>query len=285
MSRTNQLAEMVLMESDRTLQDKSEDFINAKDYGAATTATASANTTAINAAIVAATGTTGMVVVGVGISYTEASLVIPDGVVLLVFSANGTVTYLVKDQGTSLPVTKGGVVFKSQGNTGVMVRAIDYGVVAEPILQFLDATNGDVAAIAPKFIEFDEITDPTAPSANKGRVYIKDDGSGNTALAVRFPTGDVVNICKQGQKTNLFASTTWDPGSIAHNDSESKTVSVPGAALGDFAVASFSLDLQELTLSAHVGATDEVHVVLENATGGAIDLASGTVRVLVIRNW
>ena len=271
----------------RTLATKLADFINAADYGAATANSAALNTSCINAAITTASsaGQSGFVVISPGVSYTEASLVIPDGVVILIFSTLGTVTYLTKDQGTSLPVTKGGLVIKSQGNTGVMLRSLDYGVTGEPILQVVDATNGDIAAFAPKFAELVEITDPTAPSANKARLYAKDDGAGNTALAVRFPTGDVVNICEQGQKTNLFGSVAWDPGSIAKNDTEVKVVSVPGAALGDFVLASFSLDILDLTMSAHVTAVDLVDVVLHNGSAGAVDLGAGTVNVVVIRNW
>jgi hypothetical protein len=285
MSRTNNVSDMVLMAEGDTLTSWSANFTLASSYGALTTASATVNTAAINLAIVAATGTTGRVLITPGISYTEASLVIPDGVVLIVFSTLGTITYLTKDQGTSLPVTKGGLVIKSQGNTGVMLRSLDYGVTGEPILQFVDATNGDIAAIASKFEEFVEITDPAAPSANKARLYAKDDGAGNTALAVRFPTGDVVNICEQGQKTNLFGSVAWDPGSIAKNDNEVKVVSVTGAALGDFVIASFSLDILNLTLSAHVTAANLVDVVLHNGSAGAVDLGAGTVNVLVIRNW
>lgn len=272
---------------DRTLETKLADLVNAADYGAATGNSAGVNTTYINYAIaaVSATGQSGFVVVSPGVSYTEASLVIPDGVVILIFSTLGTVTYLTKDQGTSLPVTKGGLVIKSQGNTGVMLRSLDYGVTGEPILQVVDATNGDIAAFAPKFAELVEITDPTAPSANKARLYSKDDGASNTTLSIRFPTGNVIDICKEGQKSNIFASTTWDPGSIINNSSEAKQVSAVGAALGDFVIASFSLDVQNLTLTAHVTAADLVDVILQNATGGAIDLGSGTVRVLVIKNW
>jgi hypothetical protein len=41
------------------------------------------------------------------------------------------------------------------------------------------------------FIEFGEIADPSAPVVNKGRLYVKDNGSGKSQLAVRFPSGAV----------------------------------------------------------------------------------------------
>lgn len=79
----------------------------------------------------------------------------------------------------------------------------------------------------------------------------------------------------------LSYTATYDPGSIAAGASATTTVAVAGAALGDFVSASFSLSLQGLTLTAHVSNVSTVTVVLFNPTGGAIDLASGTLRVRV----
>ena len=45
----------------------------------------------------------------------------------------------------------------------------------------------------------------------------------------------------------LEGSVTWDPGSLADNAGEtSPTITVTGAALGDYVIASFSLDVQEI---------------------------------------
>lgn len=194
---TNQVAEMVVLQSGRTLEEFAAGFTNCLDYGATVGGAAGANNTAINTAIVAATGTTGLVLVPVGVSYTEASLVIPDGVLLIIFSSNGVITYLSKYQGTALPIIKGGICIKSQNNTGILLRSLDYGVSGEPILQILDAANGDIAALAPKFAEFIEISDPTAPSANKSRLYTRDNGAGKTQLVVRFPTGAIQVIATE----------------------------------------------------------------------------------------
>ena len=81
----------------------------------------------------------------------------------------------------------------------------------------------------------------------------------------------------------LSGSDTWNPASIADGDEEAKEVTVTGAALGDFAVASFSLDVTDLTLTANVTAANTITCVLANNTGGAIDLASGTIYVRVIQ--
>lgn len=270
--------------SGASLEDALSSLSLASDYGAATGNSAAVNTTAINDAI-AACADTGFVVVAPGISYNEVDLLLVDGVLIIVYSTNGTITYLSKDHGTTLPVTKGGLVLKGKGNTGILLRSLDYGVSAEPIAQILDASSGDIAAVELKNLLLDETTDLVAPSANKMKLYCRDDGGGNTQLTVRFPTGDPVVLSTQGRKSNITGSATWDPASIANGAQATTSVTVTGAVLGDFAIASASIDLGELILTAHVGAADTVHVCLNNATGGAVDLASFTVNVLVIRNY
>lgn len=82
---------------------------------------------------------------------------------------------------------------------------------------------------------------------------------------------------------DLSASTTWNPGNIAANADEHKEVTVPGAELGDYVIASFSLALSHLVLTAEVSAANTVEVQLFNHTGGAIDLAEGTLYVRVFK--
>lgn len=82
--------------------------------------------------------------------------------------------------------------------------------------------------------------------------------------------------------SGFTAEATWNPASIADGNEVAVEVTVPGARLGDFAFASFSLDLQDLDLGVAVTAADTVTAVLGNDTGGAIDLGSGTLRVKVV---
>jgi parallel beta-helix repeat protein len=82
-------------------------------------------------------------------------------------------------------------------------------------------------------------------------------------------------------KNILTGSVAWNPGSIADGDEEAKDVTVTGAALGDIAIASINKDVLDLTLTASVTVADTVTVVLANNTGGAVDVASGTVNVMV----
>lgn len=78
------------------------------------------------------------------------------------------------------------------------------------------------------------------------------------------------------------ASETYDAGSIDDGNEEVGELTVTGAALGDYALASFSLDVADLAITAAVTAANTVTYQLLNNTGGAIDLSSGTVKVLVL---
>lgn len=277
---------LVSLSTGRTLDSKLLDLKSAVDYGGAIASSAAVNTVAINAAIVAATGTTGFVVLPPGMAYTEASLVIPDGVLVLAFSSSGVLRILSKDQGTAFPVLKGGIAVKSQGKTGILLRADDYGVTADPVLLVQDDTTGDIAAIQYKFAELDEqAADPSAPSANKARLFAKDNGSGSTQLAVRFPTGPTIPLATQGTSPNLSGSVVYDPGNLVDGTGVTTTVTVTGAALGDFVVVSFSVDLAGILLTGYVSAADTVSVRFQNETTGAIDLASGTIAARVLKDY
>jgi hypothetical protein len=79
----------------------------------------------------------------------------------------------------------------------------------------------------------------------------------------------------------LEASTTYDPPSLAAGEGVTTSLAVNGATLGDYARASFSLELQGIALTAWVSAVDTVSVRFQNGTAGTVDLASGTLRVRV----
>jgi hypothetical protein len=78
-----------------------------------------------------------------------------------------------------------------------------------------------------------------------------------------------------------YAEVTYNPPSLITGTSTTTTVTVTGAAIGDFTLASFQRDLLGVTLFAWVSAADTVSVQFRNDTGGTIDLASGSLRVQV----
>ena len=81
----------------------------------------------------------------------------------------------------------------------------------------------------------------------------------------------------------LSGSVTWDAASIADGNEEAKELTVVGAELGDFVLSSLSADISGLVFDAQVTAADTVTAILANNTGGAVDLGSCTLSVLIVK--
>lgn len=95
-----------------------------------------------------------------------------------------------------------------------------------------------------------------------------------TKVSGSIPSDSVV----RRNKGYLEGSATYDPPNLADGAGTTTTVSVPGLLLGDVVQATFSLDLQGITLSAWCSAADTASVRFQNESGGALDLASGTLK-------
>jgi len=63
----------------------------------------------------------------------------------------------------------------------------------------------------------------------------------------------------------------------------SADVTVPGAALGDFVLVSLGVDTVDAVVRGAVTAANVVTVTLLNNTAGAVNLASTTVRIAVLK--
>ena len=81
--------------------------------------------------------------------------------------------------------------------------------------------------------------------------------------------------------TVYTGSATWNPSLIGTGNEESQDITVTGAVVGDIVQVSFSLDLEDLELTATVALANTVTCVLSNRTTGTITLSSGTCRVRV----
>jgi hypothetical protein len=77
----------------------------------------------------------------------------------------------------------------------------------------------------------------------------------------------------------MEGSATFDPPSLADGAGQGTSVTVNGAAAGDLAECSFSLDLQGIGLWAEITGANAARVRFQNESGGTLDLGSGTVRV------
>lgn len=78
--------------------------------------------------------------------------------------------------------------------------------------------------------------------------------------------------------------TEFDAASIADGDEVARDITVTGVDLGDMVLGvSLSIDAADLVVNASVTAANTVTLVLANNTGGAVDLASLTIKLLVGR--
>lgn len=85
-------------------------------------------------------------------------------------------------------------------------------------------------------------------------------------------------------QTKLSGSVVWNPGNLADGAGEtSAAITVTGAALGDFVLVSAPYDLQDCIVTGYVQAANTVEIRLQNESTGAIDFASGTWRVQVLK--
>ncbi len=109
-----------------------------------------------------------------------------------------------------------------------------------------------------------------------GTWLVADDVPATTVLTSLQPgSGATVSKFLVGTKAS-------DPASVTGPNTTSDTVTVTGAAVGDYALATFANQTAAWTLTAYVSAPDTVTVVYQLSTG-TVNLASGTLNVLVIK--
>lgn len=101
-------------------------------------------------------------------------------------------------------------------------------------------------------------------------------------------SGGVVSLSWLAWLNNLTRATTLiivdapaDPPNLVAGAVSTVSMTANGAALGDFATASFSLPNAGVSLLAQVTAANTVSVTFWNTTAGAINLAAGTLRVRI----
>jgi hypothetical protein len=91
------------------------------------------------------------------------------------------------------------------------------------------------------------------------------------------------------QFRGLFSDTwavtaTLDAGSLVDGAGETDDVTVDGVALGDMVIgASLGVDLVGLTVTGYVSAANTVKFRIQNESGSTADLASSTLRLVVVR--
>lgn len=102
-------------------------------------------------------------------------------------------------------------------------------------------------------------------------------------LTVSTLTADAITIDGNTVPSRIEGTATFDPGSLADGAGTTTTVTVTGAALGDMALASFSLTTSGITITAWVSASNTVSVRFQNESGGTLDIGSGTLKAWALK--
>ena len=107
-------------------------------------------------------------------------------------------------------------------------------------------------------------------------------------INLQYPVTDMANhqnfmaLTHDGAIKGIsVASETHDFGSLVDGAGETGSITVIGAALGDFVLVSAAVDLVDMTLTGYVQSANTVEYRLQNESGSTADLASTTVSVLV----
>jgi hypothetical protein len=169
---------------------------------------------------------------------------------------------------------RGGIVFRALSSAEVADLCIS--CVGNSIRQELTAAVGVAGCIALDTVTIKKFV----ATGNVGNAV-----ADPTDERIRLVSATVAQLVDENNSWNLIGSVsaTYDPPSILNGDNDSTTVAVTGAALGDFVEVSFSRNLANIIMTAWVSAVDTVTVLLQNESGGTVDLASGTLRVRVMR--
>ena len=99
----------------------------------------------------------------------------------------------------------------------------------------------------------------------------------------------VVSRRGNDQFRGLFSDTwavtcTLNAGSLVDGAGETDDVTVAGVALGDMVIgASLGVDLVGITVTGYVSAADTVKFRIQNESGSTVDLASATMKIVVVR--
>jgi hypothetical protein len=99
----------------------------------------------------------------------------------------------------------------------------------------------------------------------------------------------VVSRRGNDQFRGLFSDTwavtcTMNAGSLVDGAGETDDVTVPGVALGDMVIgASLAVDLVGITVTGYVSAANTVKFRVQNESGSTVDLASTTMKIVVVR--
>lgn len=93
----------------------------------------------------------------------------------------------------------------------------------------------------------------------------------------------ILNNGNGGVQVGKTTSVVYNPPSLVSGQSVTNEVSVTNCVLGDYARASFTNDLNGVTLSAYVSSTDTITALFTNTTSTTVNLTQGYLNVVCIK--
>lgn len=171
-------------------------------------------------------------------------------------------------------VTAANTTVSYNGTTNVQAMATDVDTRLDTVESWKNA--GTLALNASQNLSLDG--NYNSGYSKLGSYYVWQDAAGSLRMKTSAPSSATDGV---SFGSYIFGSATYDPPSLADGAGTTTTVTATGAAVGDFAKASFSLDLQGIIVAAWVSSANIVSVRFQNESGGALDLGSGTLRVRV----
>ncbi len=184
--------------------------------------------------------------------------------------------------GVSLPGNLANPIPPALANSATPSVQSDYGAkvwhtsAANTYTNITNAYRGQIITV---------VADHAATWTHGTNVFLRDAKNWTmpvgASITLLFDTGNVWRELSRSGDC-LSGSATYDPPSLVDGAGATTTVTVTGAALGDYVEGvSFSNDLQGITVTAWVSAADTVSVRFQNESGGTLDLSSGTLRARV----
>lgn len=122
--------------------------------------------------------------------------IITDGVERLSIATNGNVSLTTANTVLTSPYIVGqlGIYVRTNSFPMIALGASDDIALTRPAANIFGITNGSTGGGA---IEFTEMTAPATPSADKARIFARDNGSGKTQVCIILPDGVVTVLATQ----------------------------------------------------------------------------------------
>lgn len=174
-----------------------------------------------------------------------------------------------------------------EGFATVDVASLVDGAGATSTLTVTNAALGDLVLVS-HGVDLQGISVTAYVSAaNTVAVRFQNESGGTLDLASATLRARVIPLALAAAQSALggclFASAAYDPASLVDAAGTTTTLALQGAELGDIALASLGVDLQGILVNAWVSASNVVSIRLQNETAGTLDLASSTLRVMVLK--